>query len=284
MVNQDTAARAAERDVDRGRPEQPEPGRRRGQRLRRRTWTCTISGTPCSALGDAYSGTYFSNDGGCTWCCARQRPEPPRDADPGRQQLDRRPVRRGRRPGGRLRQPGPRVLCRARLQPDRGARTPSPSTRARSTAAAHLSLVRADVHQPDDLAVDAERQGMDRGRHNAASPFRDRVYVTWTRFKFNAHNGSIRPVADLLRLVERRRRDVHLTQVDRRQRALQPGLAPGRGPGRDALRVLGRLDPARDAGQTYVVKSTDGGATCSKPVGRSRSSTRPSRSRTRASG
>lgn len=35
-----------------------------------RTWTCTISGTPCSALGDGYSGTYFSNDGGATWCCA----------------------------------------------------------------------------------------------------------------------------------------------------------------------------------------------------------------------
>src|SRR6266487_3003663 len=35
-----------------------------------RTWTCTISGTPCSALGDAYSGTYFSNNGGKTWCCA----------------------------------------------------------------------------------------------------------------------------------------------------------------------------------------------------------------------
>ena len=34
-----------------------------------RTWTCTISGTPCSALGDGYSGTYFSNDGGQTWCC-----------------------------------------------------------------------------------------------------------------------------------------------------------------------------------------------------------------------
>src|SRR5258708_7519223 len=35
-----------------------------------RTWTCTVSGTPCSALGDAYSGTYFSNDGGKNWCCA----------------------------------------------------------------------------------------------------------------------------------------------------------------------------------------------------------------------
>ena len=34
-----------------------------------RTWSCTIGGTPCSALGDAYSGTYFSNNGGGTWCC-----------------------------------------------------------------------------------------------------------------------------------------------------------------------------------------------------------------------
>jgi hypothetical protein len=33
-----------------------------------RTWTCDISGTPCSALGDGYSGTYYSNDGGTTWC------------------------------------------------------------------------------------------------------------------------------------------------------------------------------------------------------------------------
>lgn len=34
------------------------------------SWTCTLSGTPCSAFGDGYSGTYFSNDGGVTWCCA----------------------------------------------------------------------------------------------------------------------------------------------------------------------------------------------------------------------
>ena len=32
-----------------------------------RTWACDINGTPCSALGDGYSGTYFSNDGGQTW-------------------------------------------------------------------------------------------------------------------------------------------------------------------------------------------------------------------------
>src|SRR5438445_11619939 len=34
-----------------------------------RTWSCMINGTPCSALGDGYSGTYYSNDGGQTWCC-----------------------------------------------------------------------------------------------------------------------------------------------------------------------------------------------------------------------
>src|SRR5215510_9074939 len=34
-----------------------------------RTWSCFVGTTPCSALGDAYSGTYFSNDGGSTWCC-----------------------------------------------------------------------------------------------------------------------------------------------------------------------------------------------------------------------
>src|SRR5512136_196307 len=39
-----------------------------------RTWACDINGTPCSALGDGYSGTYFSNDGGHTWCCNSSNP------------------------------------------------------------------------------------------------------------------------------------------------------------------------------------------------------------------
>src|SRR5207244_11820549 len=39
-----------------------------------RTWSCVINGTPCSALGDGYSGTYYSNDGGQTWCCVATDP------------------------------------------------------------------------------------------------------------------------------------------------------------------------------------------------------------------
>ncbi len=34
-----------------------------------RTWNCMVGNTPCSALGDGYSGTYYSNNGGSTWCC-----------------------------------------------------------------------------------------------------------------------------------------------------------------------------------------------------------------------
>ena len=39
-----------------------------------RTWTCTVGGQPCSALGDGYSGTYYSNDGGATWAAEATDP------------------------------------------------------------------------------------------------------------------------------------------------------------------------------------------------------------------
>src|SRR2546428_432261 len=53
-----------------------------------RTWSCTIDGTPCSALGDAYSGAYFSNDGGATWCCTPTDPAHLGTMIPGVQRLN----------------------------------------------------------------------------------------------------------------------------------------------------------------------------------------------------
>ncbi len=38
------------------------------------SWTCFIGSTPCSAIGDGYSGTYYSNNGGQNWCCASTDP------------------------------------------------------------------------------------------------------------------------------------------------------------------------------------------------------------------
>ena len=40
-----------------------------------RTWACDVNGTPCSALGDGYSGTYYSNDGGVTWAGVSSDPQ-----------------------------------------------------------------------------------------------------------------------------------------------------------------------------------------------------------------
>src|SRR3989441_10537956 len=39
-----------------------------------RTWSCVVGSTPCSKLGDGYSGTYYSNNGGATWCCVSSDP------------------------------------------------------------------------------------------------------------------------------------------------------------------------------------------------------------------
>src|SRR5258708_30539039 len=69
-VNQDTAAAAQNETAIAVDPNNPNRVVGAANDYVTRTWTCTVSGTPCSALGDAYSGTSFSNDGGKTWCCA----------------------------------------------------------------------------------------------------------------------------------------------------------------------------------------------------------------------
>ena len=47
---------------------------------------------------------------------------------------------------------------------------------------------------------------------HSGSPFQDRIYVTWTRFIFQRPQWKLRPVADLLRLFDRRWRDVQHAQ------------------------------------------------------------------------
>src|SRR2546426_9144745 len=69
-VNQDTAAAPQNETAIAVDPNNPNRVVAAANDYVTRTWACSVSGTPCSALGDGYSGTYFSNDGGTTWCCA----------------------------------------------------------------------------------------------------------------------------------------------------------------------------------------------------------------------
>ena len=239
----------------------------------RRTWTCTIDGTPCSALGDGYSGTYYSNDGGATWCCASTDPDHLGTLIPASPRLAGGQYDAGGDPAVAFDTPRQRLLRRPRVQSRRRRPTPSPSTRARFDAAARALVGPAGLHQPDDGAVDPQRQGVDRGRQPRVEPRSATTSTSRGRGSSSTrHNGAYDPVADLLRPLDRRRRDLQRPEVDLRQRPLRPGLAPGRRARRHALRVLGRLDPARvELNSTYVVE-----------VDRRRSDASASRSRSRS--
>src|SRR5207245_7859734 len=82
-VNQDTAAATQNEPVIAVDPNNPNRIVAAANDYVTRTWTCTVGSTPCSALGEASSGTYFSNDGGQTWCCASTDPAHPGTLIPG---------------------------------------------------------------------------------------------------------------------------------------------------------------------------------------------------------
>jgi len=154
-----------------------------------RTWPCMIEGTPCSALGDGYSGTYFSNDGGSTWCCVGTDPSHLGTLIPGVTRLAGGIYDAGGDPavafdsrghvyyaglGFNRTTPGSTVTVNKGTFDQSGMLTWSAPTFINQTKS------RSILNDKEWIAVDA----------NAGSQFRDRVYVTWTRFVFNPHNGA----------------------------------------------------------------------------------------------
>src|SRR5438132_5153836 len=70
LVNKDTAAASQNETSIAVDPNNPNRVVASANDYVTRTWSCSVGNTPCSALGDGYSGSYFSNNGGTTWCCA----------------------------------------------------------------------------------------------------------------------------------------------------------------------------------------------------------------------
>jgi hypothetical protein len=154
-----------------------------------RTWPCDVGGTPCSSLGDGYSGTYFSNDGGQTWCCSSSDPAHLGTLIPGVSRLA----------GGSYDAAGdPSVafdsqgnVFYAGLGFDR---TAPPNTVAVNkgtfdgsgnlswSAPTFINATTAPSTLNDKEWIAAD--------WHASSPYRDRVYVSWTRFIFNPAIGN----------------------------------------------------------------------------------------------
>jgi hypothetical protein len=154
-----------------------------------RTWTCTISGTPCSALGDGYSGAYYSNNGGQTWCCAATDPQHLGTLIPGVEHLT----------GGIYDAGGDAHvffdnhgnIYFAGLGFDR-VQAPNTVTLSKGTFDTGGNLhwgAPTFIGQTTSPSTFNDKP-WSTSDNNPSSPFYGRIYVSWTRFIFNPQNGA----------------------------------------------------------------------------------------------
>jgi hypothetical protein len=239
-----------------------------------RTWPCTVNGTPCSALGDGYSGTYFSNNGGSSWCCVsnpNSNYAPTTDPGqigtliPGVEHLVGGQYDAGGDPAVAFDSHG--HVYYAGLGFDR---TAPPNTVAVNkgtfNGSGHLTWGPPTFINPTTSPSVFNDKEWIAADANTTSPFRDRVYVTWTRFLFNAHNGSY-VQSPIFFVYSTNGGQTFSTPTNISANVLfDQGSRPVVGPDGtlyvfwDGSTRLASLD------STYMVKSTDGGATWSSPV------------------
>jgi hypothetical protein len=264
-VNQDTAAASQNETAIAVDPNNPNRVVSAANDYVSRTWTCTLSGTPCSALGDAYSGTYYSNDGGQTWCCTATDPQHLGTLIPGVEHLT----------GGQYDAGGDPALAfdsrgnvyYAGLGFNRTS-APNTVTASKGTFDGSGKLTWGSptfINQTTSPATLNDKEWIGADWH-VSSPFRDRVYVSWTRYIFNPIHGNY--VQSPIALVY---------STDGGKTFSTPQLVSGNVLYSQGSRVVVGYDGAvyvffegstrlATLSSTYMVKSTDGGVTFGKPV------------------
>lgn len=230
-----------------------------------RTWPCTVGSTPCSALGDGYSGTYFSNNGGATWCCTSSDPAHLGTLIPGVTRLAGGPYDAAGDPSVAFDSKGHVFYAGLGFN-----RTSAPNTVEVSKGTfdgnGHLSwgpptfinptTSPSTLNDKEWIAVDS----------HAGSPFQDRIYVTWTRFLFNPLNG--RYVQSPILFASSADGGATFTAPVPVSRTVLygSGSRPIVGPDGTVYVFWDGSTRLASLNSTYMVKSTDGGATWSKPV------------------
>jgi len=230
-----------------------------------RTWSCTVSGTPCSALGDGYSGTYFSNDGGQTWCCVSSDPSHLGTLIPGVERLTGGIYDAGGDPSVAFDSHG--HVYYAGLGFDRTS-PPNTVTVSRGTfdSSGKLSWGSPTFINPTtspSTLNDKEWIAVD---STVSSPFRDRVYVTWTRFIFNAHNGNYVQSPISLAYSTDGGTTFSAPQLISANVLYSQGSRPVVGPDGTLYVFWNGATRLAALDSIWMVKSTDGGVTWSKPV------------------
>jgi hypothetical protein len=230
-----------------------------------RTWACTISGTPCSALGDGYSGTYYSNDGGATWCCTSSDPSNLGTLIPGVERLTGGPYDAGGDPAlafdssghvyyaglGFNRTSAPNTVTVSRGTFDgSGALTWSQPTFVNQTSSP------STLNDKEWIAVDS----------HATSPYRDRVYVTWTRFIFNPVQGSYVQSPIMSAYSSDGGQTFSSPEAVTGNALYSQGSRPVVGPDGTVYVFWDGATRHAALDSIYMARSTDGGASWSKPI------------------
>ncbi len=154
-----------------------------------RTWSCMINGTPCSALGDAYSGSYYSNDGGQTWCCIATDPQHLGTLIPGVERLTGGIYDAGGDSNVFFDNHGNVYFTGLGFD-----RTQAPNTVTLSKGTFDTS---GNLHWGPPTFIGQTKspstlndKPWSTSDNNPTSPFYGRIYVSWTRFIFNPSNGA----------------------------------------------------------------------------------------------
>ncbi len=230
-----------------------------------RTWDCQINGTPCSALGDGYSGTYFSNDGGETWGDVSSDPQHLGTLIPGVTRLAGGPYDAGGDPALAFDSQGNVYYAGLGFN-----RTSAPNTVAVNKgsfdANGQLSWsLPTFINQTSSPSTLNDKEWIAADWH-VSSPYHDRVYVSWTRFIFNPVQGFYvqSPI-------------FFAYSSDGGQTFSEPtnisgnvlydqGSRPIVGYDGTVYVIFEGATRLSTLDSTYIVKSTDGGASFSKPV------------------
>lgn len=264
-VNQDVSAAPQNETAIAVDPNNPERVLGSANDYVARTWSCFISTTPCSALGDGYSGTNYSNDGGSTWCCSSSDPQHLGTLIPGVTRLA----------GGTYDAGGDPALA----FDSRGAvyyaglgfnRASAPNTvtvnKGSFDGAGALSWGQPTfINATTSPAVFNDKEWI-AADANTTSPFRDRVYLSWTRFVFNANSGAYVQSPIVFASSSDGGRTFTTPKSISGNVLYDQGSRPVVGPDGSLYVFFEGSTRLATASSTYVVKSSDGGASWGKPL------------------
>jgi hypothetical protein len=266
-VNQDTAAAPQNETAIAVDPNNPNRVLAAANDYVTRTWNCRLAdGSPCSAHGDGYSGTYFSNDGGTTWCCASNLNGSSQGTlIPGVTHLSGGPYDAGGDPAVTFDSRGNayyaglgfnRASAPNTVAVNRGTFNASGALSWSAPTFINQTTSPSTLNDKEWIVADA----------NPGSPFRDRVYVTFTRFLFNPINGHYVQSPIMEAYSTDGGRSFSAPQIIGAPALYSQGSRPVVAPDGtlyvffDGATRLATLD------STYVVKSTDGGQSFSAPI------------------